>query len=307
MSQQRPEIITINEIKKTDKHIGIALVIFSLVSILFVYGMPVILAMFDINLFNLDNVFLTMAAFGISLLILLFLFATVAKQEKVPFLKLNKKVNISFSEIIQLSVLAIAFQVFATTFISLFFTIFNIKQANIEFLGNFTSSIQIARNCIYFVSIIIIQTIADEFIFRGVLLKSLSKYGVYFAYISSAILYAFSKSNVIGVLSAFILGLFYGKIALMYNSIRPTIFISLSSSIVFYLVAILGRMGIQIFGLFVVLIYLIACIILFVHRDKGIIINKSGNDKKLLITIFKSPYIVIYVLLFVVQLVLSYM
>lgn len=307
MSQQQPKIITIKEIKNTNKHIGFTLVVFALMSTLFVYGMPFVLTTFKIDFFSLDTIFITILIYGVVLIALVSLFAIISKKEKIPFFSLSKKADISLVEIIQLSVLAIAFQLLATTFISMFFTFFNIKQGSVEFLGNFSSSLQIARNLIYFVSVVILETIVGEFIFRGVVLRSLSKYGIYFAYIGSALLYACSQSNIISALPAFVLGLFYGKIAFKYNSIRPTIYISTIASVAFYLVAVLSKTGLPVLGIFVFIIYIVAGLILFIHREKTIIINKSGNEKKLLLMLFSSPFIIVYILLFLTQIILSYL
>ncbi|MBR1778949.1 MAG: CPBP family intramembrane metalloprotease [Clostridia bacterium] len=79
-----------------------------------------------------------------------------------------------------------------------------------------------------FLSIIeynVVPAIAEEFVFRGVILNELKPYGGKFAVVASSLLFALLHGNIEQFLFAFLLGLYFGYIALQEGSIVPTVII----------------------------------------------------------------------------------
>ena len=75
------------------------------------------------------------------------------------------------------------------------------------------------------ITIIVVAPVTEEFIFRGVVLGALKKYGACFAVVASSLLWALLHGNVVQAVPAFCLGLIFGVAALRAKSIIPTIVI----------------------------------------------------------------------------------
>lgn len=72
---------------------------------------------------------------------------------------------------------------------------------------------------LYFIAIAILGPIVEEFIFRGVIITILKKYGDAFAVIVSSILFSLLHANLIQIPSAFFIGLLYGYLTVKTGSL----------------------------------------------------------------------------------------
>lgn len=70
---------------------------------------------------------------------------------------------------------------------------------------------------------LLIGPMLEEFFFRDILLNFLRKYGVKFAIITQALIFGLLHKNVMSIVHVSVSGIFYGYIAVMTNSILPTI------------------------------------------------------------------------------------
>lgn len=70
---------------------------------------------------------------------------------------------------------------------------------------------------------ILINPFLEEFFFRDLLLNSLRKYGLRFAIIIQALIFGLLHKNIISIIHVTASGILYGYIAIMTNSILPTI------------------------------------------------------------------------------------
>ncbi len=75
----------------------------------------------------------------------------------------------------------------------------------------------------YAIGIAIVSPLVEEFVFRGVILGSLRKYGDGFAIIISSILFGFTSENLSQIPLAFIYGLALSFLTVRFNSILPAI------------------------------------------------------------------------------------
>lgn len=90
---------------------------------------------------------------------------------------------------------------------------------NIKYSGN------ILDNILYLIFLAIVPAIVEEYLFRGVVLGSLRKYGDGFAILFSAILFGFMHGNIVQIPFAFIGGLLLGYITVYSNSIIPAMIV----------------------------------------------------------------------------------
>lgn len=71
----------------------------------------------------------------------------------------------------------------------------------------------------------VVPAIAEEFVFRGVILNVFKPYGEKFAILASSLLFGLLHGNVEQFIFAFLLGLYFGYVAIKTKSILPTIII----------------------------------------------------------------------------------
>lgn len=128
----------------------------------------------------------------------------------------------------------------------------------------------------YFVFCCVIAPITEEFMFRGVLLKSLSRYGTRFALIITSLLFGLIHGNLQQIPSAFLIGFVFGYIAIKTGSIKMTILLHfLNNTLVTAqeaAVAYGGPMAVLVMGI-VNMVLIIGClagavIIVIVNRRK---------------------------------------
>ncbi|MDQ5983109.1 MAG: hypothetical protein RUMPE_00107 [Eubacteriales bacterium SKADARSKE-1] len=77
----------------------------------------------------------------------------------------------------------------------------------------------------FLISLAIVPAISEEFVFRGVILGSLRKFGDNFAIFSSALVFGLMHGNIEQFVFAFILGLYLGYSVTKTNSILPAMII----------------------------------------------------------------------------------
>lgn len=75
------------------------------------------------------------------------------------------------------------------------------------------------------VSVSVVPAFAEEFAFRGLVMGSLKKYGRAFAVVCSAIMFGAMHSNTSQIVFAFILGLVFGYIDIITDSILPSVIV----------------------------------------------------------------------------------
>lgn len=81
---------------------------------------------------------------------------------------------------------------------------------------------------VYFIYVCVIAPLTEEFLFRGVVLHSLSKYGALFAGFTSALLFGLLHGNIQQAPMAFLVGLVLAYAAVRTGSLRLPIFIHFS-------------------------------------------------------------------------------
>ncbi|HEX2938866.1 MAG TPA: type II CAAX endopeptidase family protein [Ruminiclostridium sp.] len=149
-------------------------------------------------------------------------------------------------------------------------------------------------------SVVVVAPIAEEFIFRGVLLNYFKRYGEVFAVIASSLTWAILHMNLVQGIPVFFMGLFFGIIALKARSIIPTILIhsinnafSLADSAA---VSSHNYILILIAGLIVISV-LIAAIALLIIFFKPLTEHRKGGSKHGFTALFTCAPYLIYILI----------
>ena len=141
--------------------------------------------------------------------------------------------------------------------------------------------------------IVVISPFCEEFIFRGVCLRSFGRMGNYFAIFASSLLFSFMHGNLINILPSFCLGIFLAVVTMRFNSILPPLLIHIAINLQ---TVALQQVPVQyswIIGLSCVVIYALALFALIRGRHKRIIVRKEANPWILIQQFFLSWAIVI--------------
>ena len=144
----------------------------------------------------------------------------------------------------------------------------------------------------------IIAPFFEEFLYRGVILRYLEKYGSSFAILSSAILFGFMHGNIIQIPFAIVIGLIFGFLAKEY-SIKLSILIHMANNtyamLLNYLSPSINENILSIIYLGIAMPCVILIIILLVTKRHSIKewFQNNKMQKKLLLYFFTSITIVL--------------
>jgi len=221
----------------------------------------------------------------------------------IPFFILKKAMRVKTknffgSAYISTKKLFINFLVFFTL-VSLTIFISTSLFNNIQLEGQAVSSIGLQleekylNNWLYIVTYVIATPIIEEYAFRGVLLSSLSKYGKYFAVVTTSIIYALAHGSFTEMLPALVISCLLSKLTLKYKSVKPAMIIHILFNATFYLMMILPDN----YNLYVLVGLVVIYILSFIFITKKIYIpikiKKSRNLGKTFGIFFSSVSVII--------------
>lgn len=304
MSQK---VLTVTQAKHKINTFGKALILYVIILTVFRYGMSLIEKFLPEVFFGYDSRMYIYIGLNLLMLLLSFIpFTISAKKLDINIKNYYKKIEISKAEIFKCSLYAIGINFITTSLMMIFSFFFNVKTISVSFLGNFTSVEMIIANIAYFIYMVITKPFCDEYAFRGVIQRSLGMFGRYFGVFASAILYALAQGNLVQAVPAFFIGIFLSMVSLKYHSIRPTIYIQSISAFYFYLINIIPNSFYWIVPVSVIIIYIFIGFSLFLrHRDLNFDFLAIGN-KKLWKILFTSKSIITIVIIFIINVVLSF-
>ena len=150
---------------------------------------------------------------------------------------------------------------------------------------------------LYTFAVSAVPAFAEEFAFRGIIMGRLKKYGKCFAIVTSAVMFGAMHGNTTQIVFAFILGLVFGYVDMIADSILPSIIIHFLNN--FYAVIFdvlksntnIDDQTYYIINLFVVIIFCIGGLVSFIYlvkKDKSIFkmssLDKSEEENSDLLT-----------------------
>ena len=108
--------------------------------------------------------------------------------------------------------------------------------------------------------------IFEEIAYRGILLRSLGRYGNRFATFATAFIYALMQPSFSEFVPGFVLALFLINLTLRYRSVTPAIIIHILSNSFFYGIEFVPSTFINILTIILFVIYILAAIFIITHR-----------------------------------------
>lgn len=298
--------MTKTQVKGEINHFGRALIIYILLLTVYRYG---VVWAADLIASFFPGMYVEMAA--TILMIIASLLAVVPFFVCAKMLKLSmsdyyhSKRKLSLMMTINYISMGIGIQLCATTLASLFS--FMTKSTNtITYLGDFSNSHLVMLNVVYVIYFVIIKPICDEYVFRGVIQRTLGHFGRGFGVIASALLYAIAQGSLMDAIPAFFIGWFLSVITLRYHSLIPTIKIQMAITLFFYIAEIVPAKFFFVVLIVIMLNYLYIGLMLFSRRVDSRFKYSRAFDPSLWQLFISSHSIIICIVLFVVNVVLSF-
>ena len=306
MSTVTPVVITTKQAKKQINHFGRSLLIYILLFTFLRHGMhpmyeamPKLFQGLDEDMARLavtagSLLFVTLIPFNISAS---FLHLKIGDYLHNPKLKL--------SHLFGLVCIAIGIDQTVTSLSTFFYFFFHTEGIRYPYVGDFSTRETLIKNACYIGVFVFLKPLCDEYIFRGIIQRQLGHYGRYFGVLASAVLYAVAQTNLVDGIIMFSVGWFLSLITLRYHSIRPGIAIHVMLQLFLFALAAIPGNYLWLTTILIIVIYIIAGVFLFTRQADESMVRYGATELKLWHILLTCFTIVMSIVLFVVNAVLS--
>lgn len=304
---KKTTVISKHKARKQINTLGIALIIYILLQSVFRYGSALLSEKYPQIFMGYDPELVTLC-FTMFMMIFTALvpFRISAQKLDLDISDYMKKPKISLLRLISLACIGTGLMLVVTAIPSIFYIMVRTSRMPFSFIGDFTTKNNILKNIIYFLLIVIVKPVLDEIIFRGIIQRQLGHYGRYFGVLASAFLYALSCMTISDALPSFFFGWYLAAITLRYHSLKPGIFIHICTSLFSWSISVIPDTWILLPTVVIVIVYLIAALTLFNRKVHIPLINASAFSKKLWQILISSWSVIVCVIMFAINAVLSF-
>ena len=163
------------------------------------------------------------------------------------------------------------------------------------------SNAEFIKEPLYLFLCIVATPIIEEFAFRGVLLKSLGRFGYYFAMVASSLIFAVFHGSYAQMLPAFALGIFLSQITLRYRSVQPAVIIHILYQAIIYGIELIPEQYYIAASVIIFAIYMLTLILMLTRQFRFPKIHKRHNVEavsKLFFTRFVIIFVFVMMLIF---------
>ncbi len=225
-------------------------------------------------------------------LISIFLFGIFKRANKLEFKNFSFIKEMGKFEWFNLFILGIAINLFGTFLVSLITIVLPVEPVLLLPIG-FNYLYSESTTFIVALISIIFLTIIEEYVFRGIMLKFLTGYGLRFGIIAVSILSAMLHFNLLEVIPAFLFSYFLCIVTLRYSSFLVGMIIHILHNVLI----MIASLYIAEYYLYIVLglglVYLIALYLLVVVKPEKVNIPYEPATKKLINMLFSRFFIVL--------------
>lgn len=308
MSQGAPKRITRRQAKAQINTFGRPLVIYIIIFTLLNYGTSFLHETFPdfFATYDFDMVMIGIAMIS-TLLVTLIILLLAKESLKLDIKDYLGKPRISGGRMLAFVCIGIGIEMLTTSVSSLFYFFFHTNSQIYEYLGSFNTTSNIVKNVLYFVDFILLKPICDEMIFRGVIQRQLGHYGRYFGVLGSAFLFAMAQLNLIDAIPAFFVGWFLSLLTMNYHSIRPGIVVHISLSLFLWLFNVIPAQFLWITVVILGMVYIVSAFFIFQKHNTQNFVRYGATEWKLWKILLSSGTVILVILLFIVNVVLSFL
>ncbi|MBQ0036459.1 MAG: CPBP family intramembrane metalloprotease [Firmicutes bacterium] len=305
MTNKKERIISKKHAKRSFFSVGLVLIIYSLLVLI----LPIVFK-YQMDMSNssiLTDPILYYGIYFIDVVLGSFIpFFLLKLLSKVKNRKIFRTAKISFSDLLIQTVVFFAVCMCLIYASSMILNTFGYEGRLLSSIGlNFD-----AENLsypLYIFMLIIVTPFIEEYVFRGVLLSSLGRFGKRFALFASAIFFALAHNTIGEILPAFAMGMLLGKITLRYKSIQPAIIMHIFFNGFLYLLCILPSKIAMYMTYGIAVICILAAYLVLSKKYKKITVQKLRSNELTNVLFYTRPTVLISIVLMIVHILLMYL
>ena len=302
------QVITTRQAKHQVNILGFPLILYILLNLLLWHGTGIVSRFYDVASLGIDPEIISMATgIVLTLLIAFGAFSISAARLHLPIRDYLQSTGMDLMHKIALVCIGIAVMVLTTYTGTFLKFLMHPASSAYAFVGHFTTNANILKNILYFVLFVLVKPVCDEYIFRGIIQRQLGHYSRFFGVLASSILYAIAQPSLSDAIPSFFLGWYLALLTLRYHSIKPTYKIHLVISLFFWVLAIIPQEYVLIPIIVITLDYIVTLLFLIGNTVNYRIAFMRFPEKKLWKIVFTSSTVIICILLFIAENVLSFL
>lgn len=194
---------------------------------------------------------------------------------KIDFKDIFKRTGHSLRGYISFFCLGIAIYLFLTFLSTTLYTVFHVNWIQGNPVDNGFQTGNLFIKGLYLVYFIIIVPVLEEYVFRGIILRTVSKLGGLFGLICSSLLYAvycFGRSEFILVLGV---GFFLSMLSMIYQSIWPSVIAHIGINVVILYSLFVPSEFSWFLGIIAVIVYALTLYGIYRNRSRRLVWKTS--------------------------------
>ncbi len=264
--------------QKQFSSVGLVLIVYALLVLYIPYGLRQLAFLEVIPVLNNNSYFLT-----VNLLCLIvgsvFPFFALRKAFRINLHEIKNSPEMNKKDYLVNFVVYFGFVSAALYLNTIIFELIGTSGSVVSDIG-FIFNDAMMNNVLYLFVYIVISPLLEEYVFRGVLLNCLSKYGRYFALIMTSVLYALAHGSIREMLPGLLMGYLLGKMALNYGSIWPSVICHILANGLMCLLTMIPQ-NVSFISMIVLGVLIIASIVLIVtrHYELKLVENSKANEQ----------------------------
>ena len=230
----------------------------------------------------------------------LLLFLIYAKANGVKIRDFIRPSRFSFGEYVSESILITSI-VFVGIFVSsMILNPLGFTDAFVAPIGMVQPSLYLHEPLFIFLFIGVTPLI-EEFVFRGVLLRDLGRYGNRFGILIVAILYALAHTSMTELIPAFLLSISFSLLTLHYHSILPGLTVHITINALFLGSTFIPERYSWVIVAAIGLMYLCSVYLLITRKNQQIYVSRQRNLRYTLRIFLTTPSVILAIVLMVLQ------
>ncbi len=225
-------------------------------------------------------------------------FFLMRRRAKLPLKKIFRNIDASILDLVSWTIIFFSIVTFLTFVSDMVVSRLGIAGTLLSNIGCVLRSDYLSHPMFVFIYVIA-SPILEEYVFRGVLLQVLGKYGKNFALLATSALFALCHSYFSDVIPALAMGVLLGRVAIRYKSIQPTIIIHILFDLFIYVLCVLPSSASQYIQYILMAVYLVAVLLLIFRKSLSFRVPRGKNGKMSAALFFGSPTVILAILLMI--------
>lgn len=222
------------------------------------------------------------------------IFSKINHMNKKEYTRSN---DLTWIDLLKYTCLFLGVNLFATFAFSMIATLFGQEMSLMMPIGIEVTDAYIT-NPIFLFLVIILVPVCEEYVFRGVSLRFLGRYGNRFAVVAVSVIFGLAHDNLLDAFPAIIFSYYLCLVTLRYKSIYPAIFIHICNNVLFVVVSLLiSQYYIPVLCL-IIAIYVVAGYTLMKNYKTRIVIRQENNTAYLLKLFFTNVGVIMAIFVF---------